>query len=70
MSLSDEQRNIIHDAIAPHLDAIKKEFKGQPKVTVLVRFTDDPNGLKDFMIGDDEPQEAMNLIARRMYDAL
>jgi hypothetical protein len=38
------------------------------KVTILVRVENDPEGKRDFMMGDDEPQEAMNMIARRMAE--
>lgn len=49
-----------------HMDEIKSCFKPGAKITLLIRFPDDAAGKYDFMMGDDDPQEAMNLIARRM----
>jgi hypothetical protein len=56
----------LNEQITPHLDAIKAAFKPAAKITVVVRHLDDPDGLKDFVIGDDGLQDAMNAIARRM----
>jgi hypothetical protein len=55
-----------NEAISDHLDKIKSYFKPGVKITVLVRTVADPEGKRDFMMGDDDPQEAMNMIARRM----
>lgn len=60
---------IVQGEVSERLDQIKAYFKPGAKITVLVRAPDDPDGAKDFMMGDDEPQEAMNLIARRMAAA-
>jgi len=57
------------EEISDCLDRIKACFKPGVKVTVLVRTENDPEGRRDLMMGDDEPQEAMNLIARRMSAA-
>lgn len=54
------------EEVAAHLDQIKSYFKPGVKVTILVRTEADPEGKRDFMMGDDSPQEAMNMIARRM----
>jgi hypothetical protein len=54
------------EEVADHLDKIKSYFKPGVKITVLVRTEGDPEGERDFMMGDDSPQEAMNMIARRM----
>jgi len=58
------------EEVADHLDKIKSYFKPGVKITVLVRTEDDPEGKRDFMMGDDDPQQAMNMIARRMASAL
>lgn len=57
------------EEVSDHLDKIKRYFKPGAKITVLVRAPDDPDGRKDFMMGDDDPQEVMNMIARRMAAA-
>lgn len=55
-----------HEEVSNHLDKIKSYFKPGVKITILVRTEADPEGRRDFMMGDDDPQEAMNMIARRM----
>jgi hypothetical protein len=57
------------DEVSDYLDQIKRFFKPGVKVTILVRTEGDPEGRRDFMMGDDDPQEAMNMIARRMAHA-
>jgi hypothetical protein len=57
------------EEVAEHLDKIRSYFKPGVKVTILVRSTNDPEGRRDFMMGDDDPQEAMNMIARRIAAA-
>lgn len=59
----------VQEVIAEHLDDIKTLFKPGAKITLLVRAANNPEGRKDFMMGDDEPQEAMNMIARCMAGA-
>jgi hypothetical protein len=54
------------EEVSDHLDKIKSYFKPGVKITILVRTEADPEGRRDFMMGDDDPQEAMNMIARRM----
>ena len=54
------------EVISEHLDAIKEVFKPGAKITVLVRRPGDDVGRFDFIMGDDDLQEAMNMIARRM----
>jgi hypothetical protein len=54
------------EAVSDHLDAIKGYFKPGVKITILVRTESDPDGERDFMMGDDDPQQAMDMIARRM----
>ena len=61
MTLEDMQ-----DEVSDCLDRIKACFKPGVKVMVLVRTEGDVEGTRDMMMGDDDPQEAMNLIARRM----
>lgn len=58
-----------HEEVADHLDKIKSYFKPGVKVTILVRTEGDSEGKRDFMMGDDDPQEALNMIARRMAGA-
>lgn len=53
------------EIVAEHMDDILKMFKPGAKITVLVRAPNDPEGLKDFMMSDDEPQELLNMVARR-----
>lgn len=66
MALTPRQQAALGEQLSPHLDAIKEAFKPGAKITVLVRRPDDPDGLQDFVIGDDGLQDAMNMIARRM----
>ena len=54
------------EEVADHLDTIKGYFKTGAKVMIMVGFPPDPHGNKDFMMGDLDPQEAMNMAARRM----
>lgn len=54
--------------VAEHLDEIKRYFKPGVKIMVFVRHADDPMGRKDFVMGDDDLQEIMNMAARRMVD--
>lgn len=55
----------VQSIVAEHMDEILRLFKRGHKITVLVRAPDDPHGHKDFMMTDDDPQEAINMIARR-----
>lgn len=57
------------EEVSEHLDKIKGYFKPGVKITILVRTESDTEGKRDFMMGDDDPQEAMNMIARRMVSA-
>lgn len=59
----------MHDEVQDCLDRIRACFKPGVKVTAIVRTVGDDEGRRDFMMGDDEPQEVMNLIARRMAAA-
>lgn len=54
------------EEVGDHLDKIKSYFKPGVKITILVRTEGDSEGRRDFMMGDDSPQEAINMIARRM----
>lgn len=54
----------VQDIVAEHMDEILKLFKPGKKITVLVRTPDDPEGRYDFMMGDDDPQELLNMLAR------
>lgn len=54
------------EEVSEHLDKIKSYFKPGVRIMILVRTEADPEGKRDFMMGDDSPQEAMNMIARRM----
>lgn len=56
----------VTEEVSDHLDKIKRHFKPGVKVTILVRREGDDEGRQDFMMGDDDPQEVMNMIARRM----
>jgi hypothetical protein len=60
MTLAETQ-----EKVADHLDEIKRYFKAGAKVTIFVRFPDDPEGRKDFVMGDDDLLEVMNMAARR-----
>lgn len=57
------------EEVSDHLDKIKSYFKPGVKITILVRTEGDAEGKRDFMMSDDSPQEAMNMIARRMAQA-
>lgn len=56
----------VRERVADYLDEIKGYFKPGVKVTVLVRHENDDEGRLDFMMTDDEPQQVMNMIARRI----
>lgn len=56
----------MQDEISDCLDRVKRCFKPGVKVMILVRTEGDTEGRRDVLMGDDDPQEAMNLIARRM----
>lgn len=64
MTMEDMQ-----DTVADCLDRVRACFKPGVKVTVLVRTEGDAEGRRDFMMGDDEPQEVANLVARRIAAA-
>lgn len=55
----------VQDEVACHLDDIKKLFKPGAKVMLLVGFPNDPEGRYDFVMGDNDLQEVMNMCARR-----
>lgn len=59
----------VQDEVSQHLDDIKRLFKPGAKVMVFVGFPPDPHGLKDFVMGDNDLQEIMNMCARRMAAA-
>ena len=54
------------EEVADHLDKIKTYFKPGVKVTILVRTEGDIEGRRDLMMGDDYPQEVLNMVARLM----
>lgn len=56
----------VSEEVSDRLDQIKACFKPGVKVMVLVRTEGDAEGKRDFVMGDDDPQEAMNMLARRM----
>jgi predicted methyltransferase len=56
------------EEVSDCLDRIKACFKPGVKVMVLVRTEGDAAGKRDFVMGDDDPQEAMNMLARRMAE--
>ena len=56
------------EEVSDCLDRIKACFKPGIKVMVLVRTEGDIEGKRDFVMGDDTPQEAMNMLARRMAE--
>jgi len=64
MTLEETQNEV-----AGQLDKIRTYFKPGVRLTILVRTEGDSDGRRDFMMGDDDPQEAMNMIARRMAHA-
>jgi len=56
----------VTDQVSDHLDTIRSYFKPGVKITILVRREGDDEGRQDFMMGDDDPQQVMNMLARRM----
>ena len=59
----------MQDEISDCLDRIQRCFKAGAKVTVLVRHQGDLEGRLDFMMGNNDPREASNMIARRIAAA-
>lgn len=57
------------EEVAEHLDVIKSYFKPGAKVMILIGFPPDPQGNKDFMMGDLGPQDVMDMAARQMAAA-
>jgi hypothetical protein len=51
--------------VAGHMDSILKNFKQPAEITVLVRQPDFPDGSRDFMMTDDDLDEAIKAIGRR-----
>ena len=56
----------VTERVSDYLDEIKGYFKPGVKVTILIRHENDDEGRLDFMMGDDDPQQVMNMVARRM----
>ncbi len=54
----------IQEEVSDHLDKIKSYFKPGARVLVMVGFANDQEGRKDFVMGDLDPQEAMDMAAR------
>lgn len=57
------------EEVAYHLDKIRTYFKPVVKLTILVRTEGDAGGRLDFLMSDDDLQEAMNVISRHMAGA-
>ena len=55
----------VSEIVGDYMDRIVKLFKPGKKITVLVRTPGDDHGQFDFMMSDDDPQELLNMIARR-----
>lgn len=53
------------EEVQDHMDVIRSYFKPGVKVTVMVRSENDPEGRRDFMLTDDDPQELISMINRR-----
>lgn len=52
------------NVVAACMDAINELFVNDVKITVLVRTPDNPRA--DFMLTNDEPEEAIAMITRRI----
>jgi hypothetical protein len=64
--MADNPIEAVGEVVSDHLDEIKKLFKPPTKILVMVMAANDPDGLKDFAMGDDDLQGFMNMLARRM----
>lgn len=54
----------VQEDVSDKLDQIKGYFKPGAKIMIMVGFADDPHGNKDFVMGDMQPQSAMDMAAR------
>lgn len=59
----------LQDEVSDCLDRIQRCFKPSARITILVRHQGDLEGRMDFMMGNDDPQEAAKVIARRIAAA-
>jgi len=59
----------ISDEIADHLDEIAKLFK-KPKVTLVVRAPEMPDGEGDLVMTDDDLDQVVGAIMRRQSEAI
>lgn len=57
------------EVVADCLERIKYCFKPTAKITIIVRHVGDEEGRMDFVMSDDDPQEAAHVIARRIAAA-
>lgn len=55
-------------ALSVHMDAILAYFRPGALITIIVRFPDDKDGVQDFMMGNDDPEEVVKLIERRLAE--
>ena len=51
----------LHLAISEHLEAIREMFKEPPKITIIVRTSEDPEGI--VVVTDDNLQTVMGQLA-------
>lgn len=58
----------LHDKIAPHLDAIRKNFNPSCKVTLLLRLPGQENG--ELIVTDDNIEEVEKAIQRKKIKML
>lgn len=54
--------------IADKLDEISKLYKDRVKCTLVVRAIDHPDGKRDTVMTDDEPQKVIDALARLIND--
>lgn len=56
------------EMVADLLDEVKKLFKPPMRLTLLVRMPDHPDGSRDFILTDDNLDEASKAILRRKVE--
>jgi len=56
--------HVVQQKVSNHMDSILSNFKSGAKITVIVRIPDEPE--QDFMLTNDNPVQAIELIQRRI----
>lgn len=53
----DDKLARLHEICGDHLDQVRKCFKEPVKLTIFVRNPAWPNGARDVLVSDDDPQQ-------------